>query len=519
MLREFQSEPFTDFSRPDHAGAFQAALEQVKAELGRTYPLVIGGERILLDEVFASENPSRPAEVIGCFAQGTAEHVDQAVQAATAAFEYWRFVPPAERARYLVRAAAEMRRRKHEFSACMVLEVGKSWAEADADTAESIDFLEYYARQMLRIADASDQLVPYPPEQLELHYIPLGVGAVIPPWNFPCAIPLGMIAASVVAGNTVVFKPAEQSPLCGYKVAELMWQSGLPAGVLNFVTGPGEVVGARMVEHPGTRYISFTGSRDVGLQIFNKASVIQPGQKWLKRAILEMGGKDAVVVDETAHLEAAAQDIVISAFGFQGQKCSAGSRAIIVNEVYDQVAGRVVELASKLKVGTPDKGTHIDVGPVVDSDALRKIMDYIEIGTQEGKLLLGGHRLEMPGSGYFIAPTIFGDVPGDARIAQEEIFGPVLALIRARDYEDALNIANSTEYGLTGALFSQDGPRLEQARREFHVGNLYLNRKCTGALVGIHPFGGFNMSGTDSKTGGPDYLLLYTQAKSIAERL
>lgn len=519
MLREFQSEPFTDFSQPENAAAFEAALGQVKSELGRTYPLVIGGERIEMDDTFMSVNPARPAEVVGYFAQGTAAHVDQAVEVASRAFESWRFVAPQERAQHLLRAAEEMRRRKHEFSAVMVLEVGKTWAEADADTAEAIDFLEYYARQMLRIADSSDQLVDYPPEDLSLQYIPLGVGAVIPPWNFPCAIPMGMVAASIVAGNTVVFKPAEQSPLCGYKVAELLWQTGLPDGVLNFLTGPGEVVGARMVEHPHTRYVSFTGSRDVGVQIYNTVSVVQPGQKWLKRAILEMGGKDAVVVDETAQLEAAAQGIVASAFGFQGQKCSAGSRAIIVNDVYDQLTERVVELARKLVVGEPDEDPHIDVGPVVDADAMRKIMDYIEIGTQEGKLLLGGQQVATAGGGYFIEPTIFGDVPGDARIAQEEIFGPVLAIIRARDYDEALEIANSTEYGLTGAVFSQDAERLARARREFHVGNLYLNRKCTGALVGIHPFGGFNMSGTDSKTGGPDYLLLYTQAKSIAERL
>ncbi len=519
MLRHYQPEPFTDFSVAENHAAFASALDQVKAELGRTYPLVIGGQRLMLDDVMPSVNPSRPDEIIGYFAKANAGHVDQAIAAAHDAFQQWQYVSAEERSRYLLRAAAELRRRKHEFSACMVLEVGKSWLEADADTAEAIDFLEYYARQIVRIADSSDQLAEYPPEQLSLNYIPLGVGAVIPPWNFPCAIPAGMTSAAIVAGNAIVFKPAEQSLLCGWKVASLLWDAGLPAGVLNFLTGDGEIVGARMVEHPQTRFVSFTGSRAVGVEIFNKASIVHPGQKWLKRTVLEMGGKDATIVDETAQLEAAAQGIVAAAFGFQGQKCSAGSRAIIVDEVYDQVAGRVVDLSRKLLVGTPDEDNQIDLGPVIDEDALAKIMDYIEVGTQEGKLLLGGQRVESPGNGYFIAPTIFGDVPGDARIAQEEIFGPVLALIRARDFEDALAIANSTDYGLTGAVYSMDGARLEKARREYHVGNLYLNRKCTGALVGIHPFGGFNMSGTDSKAGGPDYLLLFTQAKSIAERL
>lgn len=519
MLPAYRNELLTDFSQPENEAAFSKALAKIKAEVGRTYPLVIGGQEILLTDTFASINPSRPNEAVGYFGNGAAAQADLAIDTATEAFSTWQYVPVAERARYLLHAAAEMRRRKHEFSAVMVLEVGKSWAEADADTSEAIDFMEYYARQAVRIADSSHLLAEYPAEQLMLQYIPLGVGAIIPPWNFPCAIPAGMLAAAIVTGNTVVFKPAEQSMWIAYKVCQLFWDSGLPSGVLNFVTGPGEVVGARMVEHPKTRFISFTGSKEVGVKIYEHAAKIQPGQKWLKRAILEMGGKDAVLVDETANLESAAQGIVASAFGFQGQKCSAGSRGIIVNDMYDPLAGRVVELAKALTIGAPDAGRHIDLGPVVDADAMSKIMNYIELGTQEGKLLLGGTPVETPEGGYFIPPTIFGDVSPQARLAQEEIFGPVLALIRAKDYDDALNIANGTEYGLTGAVYSNDRARLERARREFHVGNLYFNRKCTGAMVGVHPFGGFNMSGTDSKAGGPDYLLLFTQAKSVAERL
>jgi 1-pyrroline-5-carboxylate dehydrogenase len=519
MLPAFHSEPFTDFSRPDNEKAFRAALDGVKATLNKTYPLMIGGEYIVTKDTFTSTNPARPQEVLGRFQNGTAEHTDRAIETATKAFASWRLVPVEARARTLLRAAAEMRRRKHEFSAVMVLEVGKSWTEADADTAEAIDFLEYYARQAVRLADSSHLLEPYAPEELKLVNLPLGVGAVIPPWNFPCAIPTGLVASALVMGNTVVFKPAEQSPWIGYKIAELLWNAGVPHGALNFLTGPGEIVGARMVTHPQTRFVSFTGSKEVGIWINENAAKVQPGQKWLKRAILEMGGKDAVMVDETADLESAAQGIVTSAFGFQGQKCSAGSRAIIVDEVYDRVTGRVVEIAAKLKVGAPDEGPQIDLGPVVDPNSMKKIMDYIELGTQEGKLLLGGQPVQTPEGGYFIPPTIFGDVPPKARIAQEEIFGPVLSVIRAKNFSDALAIANDTEFGLTGSVYSKNLDRLEEARRDYHVGNLYLNRKSTGALVGIHPFGGFNMSGTDSKSGSPDYLLLFTQAKSIAERL
>ncbi len=519
MLPPYVNEPLTDFFRQENEIAFARALEKVQKEIGRTYPLVINGQAITLDRTFASINPARPAEALGQFADGEAAHADQAIAAATEAFKTWQYVPVEERARYLLRAAAEMRRRKHEFSAAMVLEVGKSWYEADADTAEAIDFLEYYARQALRVFDSSDLLAPYPAEQDSLYYIPLGVGAVIPPWNFACAIVTGMVGACLVTGNTVVLKPAEQSPWVAYKMCELFWSQGIPQGVLNYITGPGEVVGARMVEHPQTRFVTFTGSKAVGVGIYETAAKVQPGQKWLKRAILEMGGKDAVLVDETANLESAAAGIVAGAFGFQGQKCSAGSRAILVDSIYDQVADRIVALASRLTVGATDAGNDVDLGPVIDSDSFKKIMDYIELGTQEGKLLLGGAPLETPEGGYFIPPTIFGDVPREARIATEEIFGPVLTLTRAKDFDDALDIANGTEYGLTGAVYSADRARLEKARREYFVGNLYFNRKITGAMVGVHPFGGFNMSGTDSKAGGPDYLLLYTQAKSVGERL
>jgi 1-pyrroline-5-carboxylate dehydrogenase len=518
-LPPYRPEALTDFTVPANREAFQKALDGVRAQLGRAYPLHIQGQEVRSSKTFDSINPSRPAEVVGTVAQASKAEALRAVEAAQAAFLTWQYVAPEERVRYLLRVAAEIRRRKHEFSAWMVFEVGKSWAEADADTAETIDFVEYYARQMLRLTHASEMLTQHPGEQNELQYIPLGVGAVIPPWNFPAAITMGMTAAAIVAGNTVVLKPAHLSPVIAYKLCEVFWKNGLPAGVLNFVPGPGSEVGETLVDDPRTRFIAFTGSKEVGMRIFDRAAKVHPGQKWLKRTVLEMGGKDAVLVDETADLESAAEGIVSSAFGFQGQKCSAGSRAIIVNAVYDAVVEKVVERAKQIQQGAPDLGPEINQGPVVDHKAFNAIMNYIEVGTQEGKLLLGGKIKQTPENGYFIEPTIFGEVPSDARIAQEEIFGPVLACIRAQDYDDALRIANSTEFGLTGAVYSNDRARLERARREFHVGNLYFNRKCTGALVGVHPFGGFNMSGTDSKAGGPDYLLLFTQAKLIAEKL
>ena len=518
MLTPFRNEPLTDFSQPENAHAFQAALNRVRAELGRTYPIIIGGERIQTAETFDSVNPANPSQVVGRFAKANAELAHRAVEVATQAFEMWKTVPPEVRARYLLKAAAIMRRRKHEFSAWIVYEVGKSWAEADADTAEAIDFLEFYAREMIRLS-GSQPVIAYPGREAELRYIPLGVGAVIPPWNFPNAILTGLTSAALVAGNTVVLKPSSNAPTVAYKIVELFNEElMLPPCVLNFLPGPGSVVGDALVTHPKTRFIAFTGSKEVGLHIHELAARHQPGQLWIKRTILEMGGKDAVIVDETADLDAAAEGIVISAFGYQGQKCSAGSRAILVDDIYEAALERIVARTRQITVGPPELPSNW-MGPVIDQAAFRKILDYIEIGHEEGRLVLGGHAIDTPEGGYFIEPTIFADVDRRARIAQEEIFGPVLSVIRARDFDDALAIANGTEYGLTGALYSRDRRRLERARHEFHVGNLYFNRKCTGAMVGVEPFGGFNMSGTDSKAGGHDYLLLFMQAKTISEQL
>lgn len=519
MKRPFVNEPLTDFSVRANAQAFQLALDKVRATFGRAYPLIIGGEKIYTDDVLESRNPANPSEVIGRVSQATAELADRAVREAANAFEHWKRIPYAERARYLFHAAKIMRERKHEFSALMVYEAGKPWVEADADTAEAIDFMEFYGREMLRLGKPHPTH-PEPNHETELHYIPLGVGIVIPPWNFPCAIMTGMTTATIVTGNTAVLKPASATPVIAAWLAEIFVDElHLPAGVLNFLPGPGGAVGDALVDHPLTRFIAFTGSKEVGIRINQRAAAVHPGQKWLKRTILEMGGKDSIIVDETADLDEAAAGIVSAAFGYSGQKCSACSRAIIAAPVYDALLQKIVERTQKLDVGDPALGPGIEMGPVIDEKALKKHLEYIEIGKGEGRLVAGGERVARPEGGYFLQPTVIADIDPTARLAQEEVFGPVLAVIRALDYVDGLQVANNTDYGLTGSLYSMRRDRLECARQEFHVGNLYLNRKCSGALVGVHPFGGFNMSGTDSKAGGSDYLQLFMQAKVVSEKV
>lgn len=439
----------------------------------------------------------------------------KAMKVADATFQTWRKTKPEMRADILFRAAAIVRRRKHEFSAILVKEAGKPWNEADADTAEAIDFMEYYGRQMLKLKDGLP-VESRPIEYNQFHYVPLGVGVIISPWNFAFAIMAGMTTAALVSGNTVLLKPASTTPVVAAKFIEVLEEAGLPAGVVNFVPGSGSEVGDYLVDHPRTRFISFTGSRDVGLRIYERASKVNEGQIWLKRVIAEMGGKDTIIVDKEGDLELAAKSIVASAFGFSGQKCSACSRAVVLEDVYDQVLERVVELTSELTVAETTEPT-INMGPVNDQGAFDKIMSYVEIGKQEGKLLFGGKGDDS--KGWFIEPTIFADVDENARLMKEEIFGPVVAFCKAKDFDHALQIANNTEYGLTGAVITNNRAHIEQAREDFHVGNLYFNRGCTGAIVGYQPFGGFNMSGTDSKAGGPDYLLLHMQAKTTSEML
>lgn len=515
VLPPFQNEPFTDFSHEANIEAMKAALQKVASRFDQTYPMVIGGEKITASKTFHSYNPCKLDQAVGHFQKGTAAHADQAVKAAYETFQSWSKVPVEERVSYLIKGAAKMREQKFELAATMVYEVGKSWAEADGDVAEAIDFLEFYARDMLRLA-GPQPLTPYPGEDNKYVFIPMGVGAIIPPWNFPLAILSGMSASAIVTGNTVVVKPAEEAMLTGWQFVRIMEEVGLPKGVIQFITGDGAELGSVMVNHPLTRFINFTGSKQVGLLINEQAAKIAPGQKWIKRVVAEMGGKDAIIVDKDADLDAAAAGIVASAFGFQGQKCSACSRAIIVDEVYDTVAEKVANQTLDLKVG-PVEDRFMYMGGVINQESEDKVLSYIEIGKQEGKLLVGGEKLS--DAGHFIAPTVFGEIAPDARLAQEEIFGPVVALIRARDFDHALEIANGTDYGLTGAVYSGSEEHLQRASDEFFVGNLYLNRKCTGALVDVHPFGGFNMSGTDAKAGGRGHLLQFMQGKSISRKV
>ncbi len=515
-LPAYAPTPQTDFSRSEHGAAFEKALATVRAQLGQEHPLVIGGERLKGERTFESRNPARPAEIVGRFQAASGAQAAQAVEAAHRAFASWSRVPARARAAYLVEAARRMRARRHVFSAWMVYEVGKSWAEADADTAEAIDFLDFYAREMLR-HDRPPAPTQLPGEKDALVYVPLGVGAVISPWNFPLAICVGMSSAAIVAGNTVVVKPASNSPAIAWQYFQLLEEVGLPPGVFNFVTGGGGTVGDALVRHPRTRFVSFTGSRAVGIGINQLAAEVQPGQIWLKRVVAEMGGKDAIIVDEEADLDAAAQGVAVSAFGFQGQKCSACSRAIVSEKVYDAFLEKLKPLVEKITVGEPDQ-PGVAMGPVINAAARDKIVSYIEVGKKDGRLVTGGAALAGR-EGYFIPPTVIADIEPTATLAQEEIFGPVLAVIRTRSFDEALAIANGTEYGLTGAVYTRNREKIERAKREFFVGNLYINRKCTGAIVGAHPFGGFNMSGTDSKAGGRDYLLLFLQGKSIAEKI
>lgn len=511
----YQMEPFSDFSSPAVQTQYKQGLELVKSYLGNTYPLIINGERVFSKKTMDSVNPANHKEVVGTIHQASLEEAEHAIQVALKRFESWKHVDPLVRADVLFKAAAIIRRRKFEFSALLTIEAGKPWAEADADVAEAIDFLEYYGRQMRAMTRVDDVILSRRNiERNEYRYIPLGVGAIITPWNFPLAILVGMSSAAIVSGNTILLKPASTTQVIAYKYVEVLEEAGLPAGVINFIPGSGREIGDHMVNHPKIRFISFTGSKEVGINIYEKAAKVHPGQIWLKRVIAEMGGKDAIIVDSYADLDLAADSIVRSAFGFSGQKCSACSRAIIHEDVYDEVVAKMHAIVKTLPVGDPSDPQTF-VGPVNDQNAFNKISQYIKLGHEEGKLLFGGKSDDS--RGWFIEPTIFIDVDKHARLMHEEIFGPVLAVCKVKDFDEALEVANNTEYGLTGAVISNHREHIEKAKQVFHVGNLYINRKCTGAIVGYQPFGGFNMSGTDSKAGGPEYLQLHMQGKTISE--
>jgi 1-pyrroline-5-carboxylate dehydrogenase len=493
----------------------EEALKKVRAEFGREYPLRIGGETISTGDKLISVNPSNTAEVVGVHHKATAELANRVVQESAAAFPKWAATPEKERVRMAVEVARLIRLRKFEFDAWLVYEAGKTWPEADADVSEAIDFCEYYARDMERLS-GPQPVVQLPGEHDEMMYIPLGVGVVIPPWNFPLAIMVGMTVASLVTGNIAIVKPSSETPTIGAKFAEVLLEAGFPPYSFTLLTGSGAAVGDVLVKHPKTRFISFTGSRDVGLRINELAAKPQPGQIWIKRVIAEMGGKDAIVVDGDCDLDKAVDGVLFSAFGYQGQKCSACSRAIVDASVYDQFLEKLTPKVKALKVGSPDDPGNY-MGPVISASARKTILEYIEVGKQEGRMVVGD--APVPDNGYYVAPTVIADIEAKDRIFQEEIFGPVLAVAKADNFEHALELANDSQYGLTGAVFSNNPDHLREAKQRFHVGNLYFNRKCTGAMVGAHPFGGFNMSGTDSKAGGPDYLLLFLQAKSVATKV
>ena len=512
----FTTEPFFDFRNEENVRRMRAAIAKVRGQLGREYDLIIGGKRVKTAEKIKSLNPAKPSEVVGIHQKAGKDQVEPAMNAALKAFESWSRTPVEERASLVFRAADLLRQRKMEFMAWLVFEVSKNWAEADADISETLDFCEFYAREALRLAQAKTP-IQLPGERDSLFYIPLGVGAVIPPWNFPCAIMAGMTLASIVSGNTVILKPSSDSPTIAAKFVELLEEAGMPEGVVNFCPGAGASFGDAIVAHPKTRYIAFTGSREVGLHINKTAATQAPGQIWIKRTILEMGGKDAIVVDADSDIDSAVEGVAQAAFGFQGQKCSACSRAIVDERVYDKFLEQLKTRVEKIKVGDPAENAAM--AAVINEGAMKTILGYIEHGKKDGRLITGGERISSLGEGYFIQPTVIADIQPKSKLEQEEIFGPVLAVIKARGFDHALQIANDTEFGLTGAVYTSSRDKIERAIREFHVGNLYINRKCTGAMVGAHPFGGFNMSGTDSKGGGPDYLYLFTQAKSVAEKL
>ena len=515
MIPEYKPTTYLDFSQPANKQGIEDALKLIEGQFNREYPLFINGKDVKTGELFKSYNPCEKTQVVGTFHKAGKKEVDLAMDAAWRAFESWKNVDPKERAIVLFKAAEIMRRRRFELNAWMIIEASKNWNEADGEVAEAIDFLDFYGREMLRYSERQP-ITPLAGEYNELVYIPLGVGVVIPPWNFPLAILTGMACAAIVTGNPVLLKPASDTPVLGYKFVEVMREAGLPDGVLNYIPGSGGVIGDYLVAHPKTRFIAFTGSMEVGLHLNQLAATPQKGQIWVKRVVAEMGGKDAIIVDDDTDVATAVEGVALSAFGFQGQKCSACSRAIIHEKIYDEFVQRLAERVRKITVG-PVKNPANWMGAVMSGSAHEKIMQYIDIGKKEGKLIAGGEA--GPDSGYFIQPTVFKDVAANARISCEEIFGPVLAVTKARDFDEAIKFANATDFGLTGAVYTRDRAKLEKAKREFHCGNLYLNRKCTGALVGVHPFGGFNMSGTDSKAGGRDYLGLFLQAKLMSEKL
>jgi RHH-type proline utilization regulon transcriptional repressor/proline dehydrogenase/delta 1-pyrroline-5-carboxylate dehydrogenase len=508
----FGNEPPMDFSKKENREKMTHALKRVRSQLGRKYPLFIGNEKIETGRKTHSINPARPDEIIGSVSFATEEEAEKAVEEARKVWLKWRSVPHETRAEYLFKAAREMRKMRFELTALEVLEVGKTWKEADGDVAEAIDYLEYYGREMVHMG-IPQCLGDYPGEENSYLYEPKGVGVVLSPWNFPLAIPTGMISAGIVTGNCVIFKPSGLAPVTGWKIVEIFDLAGIPPGVLQFLPGSGEDVGEYLVSHPGIDFIAFTGSRDAGLRIVQLAGETLAGQRNVKRVIAEMGGKNAIIVDDTADLDEAVKGVLESALGYQGQKCSACSRVIVEGEAFDGFCRRLKDAMESIKVGNPEEPWSF-MGPVVSESALAKVRHYMEIGKKEGKVLL---MRRMDDQGYFVGPALFGDIHPDSRLAMDEIFGPVLTVMRAEGIDEAIDIANNSLYALTGGVFSRSPATIQKVKEEMRVGNLYINRKITGALVGRQPFGGFGLSGVGSKAGGPDYLRQFMNPKSISE--
>ncbi len=511
-LARFENEPFADFTKESVRRAFVNAVAQVRGQLGKEYPLIIGGQEVRTADKLPSVNPANPNEIIGTICQASTKEIDLAIEAAKKAAPAWKALSPEERAGYLLKAADIARKETYTLCAWQTLEVGKQFDQAQADVAEAIDFLEYYAREMIRLGKPQ-RMGRAPGEMSQLIYQPKGIAAVIAPWNFPLAISCGMSAAAIVAGNPVLYKPAGPSSVVGFTLAEIFRKAGLPAGVFNYVPGRGSVMGDYLVEHPDVALIAFTGSMEVGHRIINKASTVHPGQKQIKKVIAELGGKNAIIIDDDADLDEAIREVLHSAFAFQGQKCSACSRVIVVEPIYAKFIERLVEGAKSLAIGPAEDPTFF-MGPVVDDKAQQNVLKYLGIAKNEGKVLLSS---PVPASGYYAPLTIVEDITPEHRIAQEEVFGPILAVMKVKNFDQAIEWANSTRYSLTGAVFSRSPKHLEKAREQFNVGNLYLNRGSTGALVERHPFGGFNMSGIGSKAGGPDYLLQFMDPRLVCE--
>jgi RHH-type proline utilization regulon transcriptional repressor/proline dehydrogenase/delta 1-pyrroline-5-carboxylate dehydrogenase len=515
-LPPFSNLPLLNFSQDETRGAMKEALEMVAENLGKKYPLVIGGKLVRKSEKFVSLNPTHTWQKVGQISKASTEDAARAIAAAKKAFESWRSASASERARVLLVAADEMRRRRYELAAWQVYEVAKNWVEADADVAEGIDYVEYYAREALRLE--APLRLDFPGEKNEYFYEPRGVCVVISPWNFPLAIAAGMTTGALAAGNTVVFKPSGESPVVGAIMVDILNKAGLPPGVLNFVPGRGSEIGDFLVSHPDVDMVAFTGSREVGLRINRLAGNTRKGQKGIKRVIAEMGGKNAIIVAEDADLEAAGAGTVVSAYGYQGQKCSACSRAIVLDGAYGEFLDILRKRVSLMTIG-PAEDPDAFLGPLINEAARQKVLRYIRIGKKEGRLVVQRDVSSLQKEGFYVGPVIFADVPPEARIAQEEIFGPVLSVMRAKDLDEAIEIANGTDYALTGGLYSRSRETIDRVKKEFKIGNIYINRKITGAMVNRQPFGGFKMSGIGSKAGGPDYLLQFLIPRSVAEKI